>query len=91
MIAFAIALLLGPRTIEFLRVLKFGQNINEDAPERHQQKQGTPTMGGLLLVLSLLLTLGIGIMAVPSLRPPSPQLLAVVLVFVAHAGFGLSG
>lgn len=88
LIAFGIVLLLGPRTIAFLHVLKFGQNINEDAPQRHQQKQGTPTMGGLLLVLSLLLTLGIGIIAVPSLRPPSAPLLAVVLVFTAHAGLG---
>ena len=88
LIAFGITLLLGPRTIEFLRVLKFGQNINMDAPERHRQKQGTPTMGGLLLVLSLLATLGIGILAVPALRPPSAPLVAVVLVFVAHAGLG---
>ncbi len=91
LIAFGIVLLLGPRTIAFLRVLKFGQNINEDAPQRHQQKQGTPTMGGLLLVLSLLLTLGIGIIAVPSLRPLSAPLLAVVLVFIGPCRTGLSG
>ena len=85
--AFLIAVLLGPRTIDFLRTLKFGQNINEHVPG-HAAKQGTPTMGGLLIALSLLLTLGIGIAAVPGLRPVSPQLVAVVLVFIAHVGLG---
>ena len=85
--AFLIAVLLGPRTIDFLRVLKFGQNINEHVPG-HQAKQGTPTMGGLLIAASLLLTLGLGVALVPSLRPVSPQLAAVVLVFLAHAGLG---
>lgn len=90
LIAFGSVLLLGPRAIAFLRALKFGQNINTDAPERHQQKQGTPTMGGVLLVLSLLLTLVLGVLFVPSLRPLSPQLVVVVLVFLAHAGLGFA-
>lgn len=85
--AFAIAVALGPRTIDFLRVLKFGQNINEHVPG-HQAKQGTPTMGGLLIALSLLVTLGLGVALVPSLRPVSPQLVAVLLVFLAHAALG---
>ena len=87
LIAFFVAVILGPRTIDFLRVLKFGQNINEHVPG-HAAKQGTPTMGGLLIALSLLLTLGLGLVAVPGLHPVSPQLVAVVLVFVAHAGLG---
>ena len=53
--AFLIAVLLGPRVIDALRVLKFGQNINEYLSEGHQKKQGTPSMGGVLLVLSLIL------------------------------------
>ena len=88
LVAFLVALALGPRIITALRVLKFGQNINEYAPEGHQKKQGTPSMGGVLLVLSLLLTLGLGCLAAPPLRPVSPALIAVVLVFVAHAGLG---
>ena len=85
--AFAIAVVLGPRTIDFLRVLKFGQNINEHVPG-HQAKQGTPTMGGLLIALSLVLTLGLGAAFAPTLRPVSPQLVAVLLVFLAHAALG---
>ena len=88
--AFLFALLLGPRVITFLRVLKFGQNINEYAPEGHQKKQGTPSMGGLLLVGSLLGALALGALFVPALRPLSPQLIAVVLVFVGHAALGFA-
>ncbi|MCL1963963.1 MAG: phospho-N-acetylmuramoyl-pentapeptide-transferase [Firmicutes bacterium] len=51
LIAFAAALALGPWTIRLLRKLKFGQNVYELAPESHQKKQGTPTMGGLLFAL----------------------------------------
>ena len=88
LVAFLIALALGPRTIALLRALKFGQNINEYLSEDHQKKQGTPSMGGILFVLSLLLTLGLGCLFAPSLRPVSSALIAVVLVFVAHAGLG---
>lgn len=46
-----IALLAGPRTIEWLRKLKFGQTIYELGPQSHKNKQGTPVMGGLLIAL----------------------------------------
>lgn len=88
LLAFFAVLVLGPKTIDYLRVLKFGQNVNEDAPDRHKQKQGTPTMGGVLLVAAVLLALAIGALASPALRPLDPQLLAVLLVFVSHAGLG---
>jgi phospho-N-acetylmuramoyl-pentapeptide-transferase len=51
-IALVISVLLGPRFIAFLRRNEFGQQIREDLPERHVEKQGTPTMGGLLIVLA---------------------------------------
>jgi phospho-N-acetylmuramoyl-pentapeptide-transferase len=47
-----IAILSGPTFIAFLRRNEFGQHIREDGPERHLEKQGTPTMGGLLIVLA---------------------------------------
>ncbi len=90
LVAFLAALLLGPPVIEGLRVLKFGQNINYDAPARHLQKQGTPTMGGVLMVLGVLITLGTGLLFSHTLRPLSPQLVAVVLVFLAHAVLGFT-
>src|SRR5262245_43137781 len=51
-IALVISVLLGPRFIAFLRRHEFGQQIREEMPERHVEKQGTPTMGGLLIVLA---------------------------------------
>jgi phospho-N-acetylmuramoyl-pentapeptide-transferase len=51
-IALVISVLLGPRFIAFLRRHEFGQHIREEMPERHVEKQGTPTMGGLLIVLA---------------------------------------
>ena len=88
--AFVVAVLAGPAVINWLRVLKFGQNINEHAPESHKQKQGTPSMGGVLLVIALLVTLGLGLLFAPGLRPFSGGLIAVVLVFLAHAALGFT-
>ena len=51
--ALLIAFLLGPWLIERLRVLKFGQSVRTDGPESHQAKSGTPTMGGLLIILAV--------------------------------------
>ena len=51
--ALLIAFLFGPRIIERLRVMKFGQSIRADGPESHHAKSGTPTMGGILIVLSV--------------------------------------
>jgi len=49
----AFCFFLGGRVIEKLRVLKFGEKIRSDGPESHQAKAGTPTMGGILILLSL--------------------------------------
>jgi phospho-N-acetylmuramoyl-pentapeptide-transferase len=53
MAALLICIFLSPKFIEFLRVREFGQHIREDGPEGHLQKAGTPTMGGLLIFLSV--------------------------------------
>jgi phospho-N-acetylmuramoyl-pentapeptide-transferase len=50
-IAMVIALLIGPKFIEFLRRNEFGAQIREEGPEGHRVKQGTPTMGGLLILV----------------------------------------
>ena len=51
-VALALSLAIGPRFIEFLRRNEFGQQIREEGPERHFVKQGTPTMGGLLILFA---------------------------------------
>jgi phospho-N-acetylmuramoyl-pentapeptide-transferase len=48
-----ICMFLGPRFIEYLRVQEFGQHIREEGPAGHAGKAGTPTMGGLVLLLAV--------------------------------------
>ncbi|WP_188454484.1 phospho-N-acetylmuramoyl-pentapeptide-transferase [Virgibacillus oceani] len=55
-IAFLITVLLSPILIPFLRRLKFGQSIREEGPKSHQKKTGTPTMGGIMIVISVIIT-----------------------------------
>ncbi|ENH98331.1 phospho-N-acetylmuramoyl-pentapeptide-transferase [Gracilibacillus halophilus YIM-C55.5] len=55
-IAFLITVLISPIFIPFLRKLKFGQSIREEGPKSHQKKSGTPTMGGLMIILSSAVT-----------------------------------
>jgi phospho-N-acetylmuramoyl-pentapeptide-transferase len=52
LVAMIISIVVGPKFIEFLRRNEFGQHIREEGPEHHQAKQGTPVMGGLLIVLA---------------------------------------
>jgi phospho-N-acetylmuramoyl-pentapeptide-transferase len=47
-----LAILAGPKFIKFMRENEFGQHIREEGPEGHRVKQGTPTMGGLLFIIS---------------------------------------
>ena len=55
--ALTISLWLGPKTIERLQILHFGQVVRKDGPESHLKKQGTPTMGGLLINFTIVLTM----------------------------------
>lgn len=54
--AFVVGVIIGPFLIKALRYLKFGQTIREDGPKRHLQKQGTPTMGGLIFLLAFIIS-----------------------------------
>jgi len=49
--ALLITMWLGPWFIERLRRFQIGQFIREDGPRNHQSKQGTPTMGGILVIV----------------------------------------
>jgi len=71
--AMIISIAAGPKFIDFLRANEFGQHIRADGPERHSFKQGTPTMGGLLIMVS---------MAVPFLVLSRRTLEALTVFFV---------
>jgi len=51
--ALLVSFLLGPSMITWLRRLKVGQQVRDDGPQTHLTKQGTPTMGGLLIIAAL--------------------------------------
>jgi phospho-N-acetylmuramoyl-pentapeptide-transferase len=52
-----ICFMLGPRIIEMLRRLKVGQSVRPDGPETHLRKSGTPTMGGVFIILSVIISM----------------------------------
>ena len=54
-LAAVISVVVGPWFIAFLRANRVGQNIRDEGPEGHQTKQGTPTMGGFLIVVATVL------------------------------------
>ena len=55
LIAFFVSVLLSPMMIRYLHKLKFGQFIRGEGPESHLKKSGTPTMGGLIILLGIVL------------------------------------
>lgn len=55
-IAFIITIVLGPIVIPILKKLHIGQNVRDDGPKTHLSKSGTPTMGGIIILFSLIIT-----------------------------------
>src|SRR5437867_12643192 len=53
--ALFLCIILGPWLIGKLREFRSGQHIREDGPKSHQKKAGTPTMGGLLIIISVVI------------------------------------
>ena len=80
-IAFGVCVVLCPILIPFLRKLKFGQYIREEGPQSHQKKSGTPTMGGIVIVLSISITSILYLNKNPEIMP----------VLFATIGFGIIG
>jgi len=54
-----ICFIFGGRIIEFLQRLKIGQSVREDGPATHLKKTGTPTMGGIFIILSVVIAIGL--------------------------------
>lgn len=56
LIAMVMVMVMGPFLIPVLHNMKFGQTVRDDGPQSHLAKNGTPTMGGIMLVIAILLT-----------------------------------
>ncbi|CAM4259832.1 phospho-N-acetylmuramoyl-pentapeptide-transferase [Paenibacillus tarimensis] len=54
--SFLLAVVLGPLFIPLLRRMKFGQQIRSDGPQSHLKKKGTPTMGGIIIMLAMVIS-----------------------------------
>src|SRR5690625_2178225 len=86
-ISFIITSVLLLVSIPYLKRLKFGQSIREDGPQTHLTKTGTPTMGGLMIVIGVLITFVIlSLFKTELILNVEFWLLTLVLV-----GFGLLG
>lgn len=80
-------LIFGPFYIRWLKARMFGQYIREDGPQSHHQKAGTPTMGGLLILVTVLATL-LGFVALnPALLRPDLSWAVLTLVVFGALGF----
>ena len=82
LIAFFLSIIQGPIVIPMLHKLKFGQNIRAEGPKSHLKKAGTPTMGGIIFMVSTIITMLILV------RHTSVEAKIAVYCFIA---FGLIG
>jgi phospho-N-acetylmuramoyl-pentapeptide-transferase len=80
--AFFAAILAGPVFIPLLRKLKFGQTIREEGPQSHLVKSGTPTMGGVIFIVSSLVVTALAV------RNPGDEAMIAMYAFIA---FGIIG
>jgi len=84
-ISFIVSVVLAPIFIPLLRRLKFGQSIREEGPQSHMKKAGTPTMGGIIFLISIIATT---VIVGNMLDIFTTQSVVIILVL---AGFGLIG
>ena len=81
LVSFVLSVIMGPLIIPILRKLKMGQTEREEGVKSHLKKAGTPTMGGVIILLSVVLTSVFYIKDYPKIIP---------ILFVT-LGFGLIG
>ncbi|MBC8562970.1 MULTISPECIES: phospho-N-acetylmuramoyl-pentapeptide-transferase [Jutongia] len=81
LLSFSISIILCPVVIPFLKRLKFGQYVREDGPRSHLKKAGTPTMGGLIILISVAVTSSLYLRDYPEILP----------ILFSTVGFGLIG
>jgi phospho-N-acetylmuramoyl-pentapeptide-transferase len=81
--AILLALVIGPPTIAWLGRLRFGQVVRTDGPQTHMKKAGTPTMGGMLIILSC----GVSSLLWADLSNRYVLIAIVVLLWLGALGF----
>ncbi len=84
-IAFAVSMLVTARMIPFLKEKQFGQFIREEGPQSHLSKQGTPTMGGVAIVI------GVTVSIVVSMFLPGSNAVSKLAILLSMFAFGAIG
>lgn len=87
LLAFILTAILGKIIIPILKKLKVGQSERTDGPRAHLKKQGTPTMGGIMMMVSIVVIVGIYCFITQDLEKITP-ILAIALTSI---GFGIVG
>lgn len=92
-VSFGVTALLGKWMIPFLHKLKFGQTIREEGPNWHKNKQGTPTMGGLMFIIGITAAMILGLILSPAFSISQTPLLQTKSIsgLSMALGFGLIG
>ena len=90
LISFVIAIILGIIIIPILKKLKVGQIERDDGPKSHLKKQGTPTMGGIIMIITMLLVVtGLYVFfTINNQNDLANKILPVMLLII---GFGIIG
>ena len=87
LIAFILTAILGKIIIPILKKLKIGQSERLDGPRAHLKKQGTPTMGGIMMIISIVVVT----LAYCFLNRENKEIIPVVAIALASIGFGIVG
>ena len=86
MLGFIFAIICGLIFIPFLKKINFRQHVSETIGERHQKKEGTPTMGGIIFIFPVLITLFL--LYLRGSIEINHNLIIVLLVFLSYAVLG---
>ena len=90
LIGFVVAALCGIFMIPLLHRLKFGQEIREEGPKWHKSKSGTPTMGGFIFIVALIVAVAAGIF-ICGIADDADSIKGIVVITLAALGFGAVG
>jgi len=90
LISFVVAAVCGIFLIPLLHRLKFGQEIREEGPKWHQTKSGTPTMGGIIFIVAMIVSIVCGVFAF-GISKDKAALKSVAVLVVTALGFGMIG
>lgn len=86
-LAFIFTAILGKIIIPILKKLKVGQSEREDGPRSHLRKQGTPTMGGIMMIITIIVFTGVACLIAKEIEVVKP----ILMISIASLGFGIVG